>query len=120
MAASLEVRVVAEGVETVEQRDFLAGAGFDRLQGYLFGRPMPAADLGSQLASRDQVVLVQHLLSGESVVVGRGSVVEALMRWFRHGPDDVLRAVADLQDALTDRRSTRTFENYLGIEISRA
>ena len=42
MAHDLGLDVVAEGVETEDQRDFLLGHGCDRLQGYLTGRPMPA------------------------------------------------------------------------------
>jgi EAL domain-containing protein (putative c-di-GMP-specific phosphodiesterase class I) len=38
---SLGLELVAEGVETEAQRDFLAGLGCDVLQGYLFSRPMP-------------------------------------------------------------------------------
>ena len=40
MAHGLGLVTVAEGVETVEQREFLASTGCDQLQGYLFGRPM--------------------------------------------------------------------------------
>jgi len=45
MAHSLRMTVVAEGVETPEQAAFLRNAGCDRLQGYLFGRPAPAAQV---------------------------------------------------------------------------
>ncbi len=45
MAQSLNLRVVAEGVETEEQYKFLLGHGCDFMQGYFFGAPMPAADL---------------------------------------------------------------------------
>lgn len=41
MGHSLNLQVVAEGVETEAQRDRLVEMGVDRLQGYLFGRPVP-------------------------------------------------------------------------------
>ena len=44
-AHTLGLAVVAEGIETEEQRAFLSGVGCDDGQGYLFGRPAPAPDL---------------------------------------------------------------------------
>jgi EAL domain-containing protein (putative c-di-GMP-specific phosphodiesterase class I) len=41
MAHALQKRVVAEGVETEEQRAILGGLGCDHLQGCLYGRPLP-------------------------------------------------------------------------------
>jgi diguanylate cyclase len=45
MCDALEKRVVAEGVETEAQRDFLLAMGCAGLQGFLLGRPMEAADI---------------------------------------------------------------------------
>ena len=41
LAHDLGLSVVAEGVETAQQRDWLAEQGCDELQGYLFSRPVP-------------------------------------------------------------------------------
>ncbi len=41
LAHSMQLAVVAEGVETAAQRDFLASLGCDRVQGYLYARPAP-------------------------------------------------------------------------------
>ncbi|WP_394789873.1 putative bifunctional diguanylate cyclase/phosphodiesterase [Rhodoferax sp.] len=46
MAHALDMRVVAEGVETRTQRDLLVAMGCDELQGYLFAKPMRAQELG--------------------------------------------------------------------------
>ncbi|MNL84348.1 Cyclic di-GMP phosphodiesterase YahA [compost metagenome] len=41
MARSLELKVIAEGVETQDQLDFLQGLGCHFYQGYLHSRPLP-------------------------------------------------------------------------------
>ncbi|WP_114944424.1 EAL domain-containing protein [Microvirga calopogonii] len=52
---TMDLVVTAEGVETDEQRRFLASAGCDVLQGYFFARPMAARDLDAFLGSRARV-----------------------------------------------------------------
>ncbi|GGY92373.1 EAL domain-containing protein [Pseudoduganella plicata] len=51
MAHKLGLSVIAEGVETAEQRDLLAAAGCDYGQGYLFARPMPVEAFDALLQS---------------------------------------------------------------------
>ncbi|THF65964.1 EAL domain-containing protein [Pseudothauera nasutitermitis] len=53
LAHSLGLQVVAEGVETEAQRDFLVSHGCDMLQGYLLGRPEPAAVLEQRWRAQD-------------------------------------------------------------------
>ncbi|MBI2236406.1 MAG: EAL domain-containing protein [Magnetospirillum sp.] len=52
LSGNLHLTVVAEGVETAAQRDALAGIGCDIVQGFLFGRPVPAAEFAHRLAKR--------------------------------------------------------------------
>jgi EAL domain-containing protein (putative c-di-GMP-specific phosphodiesterase class I) len=49
MARALNYRVVAEGVETFAQADSLRGYGCNEVQGFLYSRPVPAAEFGSLL-----------------------------------------------------------------------
>ena len=50
MGRSLELVVIAEGVETQEQLAFLKGHECDQLQGFLFSRPLSAEAFGKFLA----------------------------------------------------------------------
>ncbi|MDD2845909.1 MAG: EAL domain-containing protein [Rhodoferax sp.] len=52
MAGNLGLEVIAEGVETLEQKEFLERYGCELYQGYLLGRPMPVAQL--------EILLAQH------------------------------------------------------------
>jgi len=50
LAQGLSLSVVAEGVETVGQRDFLGLIGCDVMQGYLYSRPVPGHEMAQLLA----------------------------------------------------------------------
>ena len=51
MAHKLGLKVIAEGVESLAQRDFLTRAGCDYGQGYLFSRPVPPEEFEAWLKS---------------------------------------------------------------------
>jgi diguanylate cyclase (GGDEF)-like protein len=53
LARGLEVPVIAEGVETKEQLEFLSGESCDEVQGYLVGRPQPIEHYSSVVNGRE-------------------------------------------------------------------
>jgi EAL domain-containing protein (putative c-di-GMP-specific phosphodiesterase class I) len=53
MATSLNLSVIAEGVETEEQLQLLSSLGCSNYQGYLFSRPLPLENLDILLRSED-------------------------------------------------------------------
>lgn len=58
LAHSLELKVTAEGVENVDQREFLDGQGVDYLQGFLLAKPMSAAEIEPLLQNRGRKLSV--------------------------------------------------------------
>jgi EAL domain-containing protein (putative c-di-GMP-specific phosphodiesterase class I) len=57
MAQGLGVEVVAEGVETGDQAAAVQALGCEYAQGYLYGRPVPAAEMSILLGARTGVAL---------------------------------------------------------------
>ena len=54
LGQALGLRIVAEGVETDKQQDFLTRLGCDSLQGYLLGQPVPAEQFMGKLQAMGQ------------------------------------------------------------------
>jgi diguanylate cyclase (GGDEF)-like protein/PAS domain S-box-containing protein len=59
MADSLNVEVIAEGVETKEQLDYLLANGFTTVQGYYFGKPEPGANIVMQDKKGNEIKLIK-------------------------------------------------------------
>jgi len=51
MGKALGMTVIAEGVETVEQQEFLRSHTCDEMQGFLFSKPLPPRELAELLRS---------------------------------------------------------------------
>ena len=55
LGKDMKMQIVVEGVETLEQSDFLEGIGCDIAQGYYYGRPMPVTEFESLLKENYKV-----------------------------------------------------------------
>ncbi|WP_188567452.1 sensor domain-containing protein [Undibacterium terreum] len=66
LAHSMRLEVVAEGVETIEQLDYLRAQGCDLMQGYYFSRPLPPEDIEKFLKmnkSRSRLAAMPRMVS---------------------------------------------------------
>lgn len=56
MGHSLGLKIIAEGVETPDQLDYLRALGCDEYQGYLYSKPLPAAEFRALLATQAEAI----------------------------------------------------------------
>ena len=66
MARELNLTTVAEGVELVEQLEFLQKQGCNLIQGFLFSKPLPAAELEELVRSGRRLTIRQLALEGSA------------------------------------------------------
>jgi EAL domain-containing protein (putative c-di-GMP-specific phosphodiesterase class I) len=78
MGKSLKILVVAEGVEALEQLQFLRSRGCDEVQGYFFSRPIPADDFAK--------LLRKNLASSALPLVAEGNATPRQMPQPSHLP----------------------------------
>lgn len=68
LATSLDISVLAEGVERQDQLDFLKAAGCDEVQGFLLGRPKPRNVSARKLGRLDAAARVIDMLGTEAAL----------------------------------------------------
>jgi EAL domain-containing protein (putative c-di-GMP-specific phosphodiesterase class I)/CheY-like chemotaxis protein len=98
LAHNLKLKVVAEGVETEGQLNFLRSHGCDEMQGYYFSRPLPVEDCTRALAEdrRLQVPKVEKPLDMPSVLLvdDDEGALQSLQRALAAGGFHVLTATS--------------------------
>ena len=63
MAHALHLKVIAEGVETLAQLEFLAANACDEIQGYYCSRPVPADQATALLSGKRHLITRPQLVS---------------------------------------------------------
>ncbi|MDP3845146.1 MAG: EAL domain-containing protein [Pseudomonas sp.] len=95
MANALNLKTVAEGVETEGQLAFLINNQCDAMQGYYFSRPVPSAALTHMLQQEEKLSLAGFLPDKRETLLildDEALVLSALARIFRHDDYQLLLA----------------------------
>jgi diguanylate cyclase (GGDEF)-like protein/PAS domain S-box-containing protein len=97
MARSLNLTVLAEGVETEAQASFLRGRRCDSMQGYLFSRPLPATEFEQLLAGRKRLQLAENPQEYDHtllIVDDEPNILTSLSRLLRREGYNILTAAS--------------------------
>jgi diguanylate cyclase (GGDEF)-like protein/PAS domain S-box-containing protein len=100
MGRSLNLSVLAEGVETEAQASFLRGRRCDAMQGYLFSRPLPAAEF-EQLLAGDKRLTIPDIPAdpGQTLLLvdDEPNILNSLSRLLRREAYQILTATSPAQ-----------------------
>ena len=100
MGRSLNLSVLAEGVETEAQASFLRGRRCDAMQGYLFSRPLPAAEF-EQLLAGDRRLTISAIPAdpGQTLLLvdDEPNILNSLSRLLRREAYQILTASSPLE-----------------------
>jgi EAL domain-containing protein (putative c-di-GMP-specific phosphodiesterase class I) len=77
MAQSMELDLVAEGVETVHQLEVLNELTCNKAQGYLISRPVPADAMRSTMVALDELASLSMFENDDDVIADAAPVSEA-------------------------------------------
>jgi diguanylate cyclase (GGDEF)-like protein len=95
LAHNLKLKVVAEGVETEAQMNYLRTHGCDEIQGFYFSRPLPAADFAQLLTQRKVFALPSPMASERKTLLlvdDETNILSALKRLLRRDGYEILAA----------------------------
>ena len=73
LGRELHMRVTVEGVETHDQAAFLNYADADQVQGFYFGRPVPASEVGADILANFRKILPVALVKDDAEIRTKSS-----------------------------------------------
>lgn len=79
LTEDLGIRIVAEGVETKQQLDFLAENGCDQIQGYYYSKPLPPEEFKAKVADNLAAAQLAHPMKEDLYILSRTSNFEKMM-----------------------------------------